>query len=284
MSGSLCILITALLWSTAGVFVKYLSWSALSIAAFRGLWGFLILLAAKALGERGKPKKAILPKLTRGNLTIAFFMWATSGLYMLSAKMTTAANAIVLQYIAPVFVLLYAVLFEARKPAKMDIFLTMFIFAGCVLAFAGQLSADGVWGNLLAVLSGVTFAGELISTRKKNADSVDGVILGCAFSFIAFLPSLLSEPRESFNAVSLSVALCMGVFQYGLSYAAYSYGMKRISALKASLIMTLEPVMSPVWVFAVIGERPSALSLIGLACVGGGLILQAVRERGARLL
>lgn len=192
--------------------------------------------------------------------------------------MTTAANAIVLQYIAPVLVLIYAVLFEAKKPTKMDILLTIFIFSGCVLAFAGQLSADGIWGNLIAILSGAAFAGELISTRRPNADPWDGATIGCALSFITFLPSLLSEPKEGFTALSLAVALCMGLFQYGFSYVAYAYGMRRVSTLKASLIMTLEPVMTPVWVFLAIGERPSALSLTGLACVGGGLILQAVYQ------
>ena len=277
--GKLLILISAVLWSTAGLFVKSIPWSAFSLASFRGFLGMLMLMGVRIIRKKEGLKGAI-PRFTKANMTVGLFMVGTSILYMSAIKLTSAANAIVLQYLAPVLVLLYTIFFEAKKPTRFDVLITCVIFGGCILAFAGQLSMDGILGNLLAIASGFMFAGQLISSRKNGADPLDGLIIGSGVPFVVFLPVLLSEPAANFDSTILWMAIALGLMQYGTANITYSFGITKVNSLSASLILTLEPVLNPVWVFLFYGEAPSVLSIAGLCCVVGALIVQAMH--GAR--
>lgn len=278
MSAKIIVLLTAVCWSTAGLFVKALPWSAFTIACFRGGISFAVLAVTAGIRKK-QGLRGFLPHIGKGSLIMALFAFAASALYMCSIKLTSAANAIVLQYIAPVLVLLYTLLIEKKKPFRADILCTAAVFGGIVLAFSGQISGDGILGNCLALLSGVLYAGQIISSRKNGCDPSDGLLISCALSFFCFLPFALSEPAGSYTPAALAAGIAMGLFQYGLANLLYSVGIRKLDALNASLILTIEPVLNPIWVFIFLGEVPSFLSVAGLIVVVGALILQTVLEK-----
>ncbi len=190
--GTLTILLTAVLWSTAGVLVQYVKWSAYAIASFRGICCLLILLLGRMTLEK-KSFRQSLPRFTKPNVLNGLCMLLTGILYLLALKNTSAANAIVLQYLAPALILIYSVLFEKIKPKKSDVMITIIVFLGCALAFSGQLDSGGMFGNVLAILSAFTFAGQLITSRKGGVDSTDGVMIGSIFASVLFFPFILQE-------------------------------------------------------------------------------------------
>ncbi len=266
MRGRLLILATALLWSTAGVVVKYLSWNAFSIAGFRGLLSMLTLMAFRCANGR-KGFASVCPRFSKANVCTGLFMFLTSTSYTLAIKMTTAANAVVLQYIAPMLVMLYAVMFEAHKPDLTSILLTIAVFVGCLLTFAGKLSFRGALGNGIALLSGFALAGQVIVSRKTEGGSLDGLMIGSGLSFVVFFSWLFFEPMETFTISALLAAAFLGIIQYGLANICYAKGMMQTDAVTASLLLTLEPVLAPIWVYLTLGEKPSGFELIGLCCV-----------------
>lgn len=269
--GGLYILLTALLWSTAGLCVKLLPWSAFSIASVRGLLCGLLLLVLRLFQ---RPKTPF--RFSRQNVLAGFCMFATSTLYMLAIKMTTAANAIVLQYIAPIFVLLYSIVVQKKRPSRMDIGLTIVVFAGCVLSFAGELQAGGMLGNLFAVLSGVALAGQILSNRDPETVPRDGLLIGCGLSFLVFLPSLVTDPGFILTPQTIGIGLFLGLVQYGVANLCFAKGILTTDAVRASLIFTIEPILTPVWVFLATGERPTGLAVAGLICVVSAVTLQSV--------
>lgn len=273
--GTLTILMTAVLWSTAGVLVQYVKWSAYAIASFRGICCLVILLLGRMTLEK-KSFRQSLPKFTRPNIINGLCMLMTGILYLLALKNTSAANAIVLQYLAPALILVYSVLFEKSKPKKSDVMITLIVFCGCALAFSGQLDSGGMLGNILAILSAFTFAGQLITSRKGGVDSTDGVMIGSIIAGLLFLPFIFRETAETCTWDNMLAVLAIGVFQYGLANLFYAKGIRKISSLRASLIMTLEPVLNPVWVFIFIGTKPELVSVLGLVFVVTALCLQAV--------
>ncbi|MDR2505576.1 MAG: DMT family transporter [Oscillospiraceae bacterium] len=256
------ILLAAVLWSTAGLGVKLLSWNAFSISCVRGMLCALVLLAI-----RFKDGNRTAPSLNRYNILAGLFMFATSSLYVLSIKLTTAANAIVLQYIAPIAVLLYNILMKQRKPTRADIALTAVVFGGCVLTFAGQLERGGMLGNALALLSGFMFAGQIIVNNKRQTNQQDGLLIGCALSFVVYLPFVFFDAGFTLTPVNIMAGLFLGLVQYGIANLCFARGIRTTDAVTASLLLTIEPVLSPVWVMLTIREVPAGYAIAGFICV-----------------
>lgn len=273
--GNLYILATAVLWSTAGLIIKYLPWNAFAIAGARGLLSMLLLMGFRRV-QMHRGLSGALPHFTKANVRVGIFMFLTSTCYTLAIKLTSAANAVVLQYIAPVLVMLYAAVFDAQKPDKKSILLTIVVFIGCVLTFAGKLSPQGIIGNLVAVLSGFALAAQVIASRREKCDALDGLIIGSGISFLTFFPLLFREPVETFTPTSLGAIAFLGLFQYGLANVCYARGVEKTDAITTSLLLTLEPVLTPVWVFFSTGEIPSPLEMIGFFCVVGAVSLQSL--------
>lgn len=276
--GIACLLGTAVLWSTAGLFIKQLPWNAFSISGGRGLLSMLLLICLRKVFTRCSWKTA-LPRLTAGNLLVALCMFCMGALYLLAIKWTSVANAVVLQYIAPVLVLLYSMLFEGYRPGRMSIVLTLVVFGGCVLSFLSSLTLQGFWGNMAAILSGFALAGQILSSRRPGADPMDGMIIGSGMSAILFLPLLFFEPAATFTLPNLLSLAFLGLLQYGLANWCYGYGIQRVDAVSASVLMTLEPVLAPLWVFWQTGQAPSVLEVLGFLCVLAGATAQTVLQK-----
>ena len=256
--GNLFIIAAALLWSLAGVCVKFIPWSAYSIACFRSVCGALTFCICMRR-----------PRITfsKWNIAGALAMFLTGVLYMSAIKLTTAANAIVLQYTAPVIIILYSALVEKKRPSKLDLIITACVLAGCILAFSDQLEGGGMLGNLLALASGFTLAGLMVINRRPETNAMESQLLGNLFSVVLLSPFLFTERAFSWDPKILAVALFMGFFQYGLAHVCFGIGIKRTEPVTASIIATLEPICSPLWVFLILGEKPGTVALIGFAIV-----------------
>ena len=255
----------AVLWSTSGVFVKGLDWQPLSILAGRGIFTSILFL----LYMRRLPKK-----VTRWTLLAAGGSMATQFLFVTSTKLTTAANSIFLQYTAPIYVVVLAYLLLREKPLRSDLIAMGIIFIGLLLFFGDQLSPDGFYGNILAVLSGMTSAIMMVSFRaQKNSSPEDSVLIASLVIAIFGFPSVL---KESWTISSWSVLAYLGIFQIGVAFIFFTKGIKHIPALEANLIGTLEPILNPVWVFLFLGERMGKSALLGGLVVLAGVIASAV--------
>ena len=263
------LLLTALIWSTSGLFVKLLNWQPLSIFGARGLVASMVFL----IWLRRTPLR-ITPFLAAG---AAGYMSAQF-LFILSTRLTTAANAIFLQYTAPIYVIIFGVWFLCERPRRVD-WITMFvIFAGMLLFFGHDLALEGLYGNLAAALSGVALALLIVSSRAlKDGHPAQIFLIGSCLGGLIGLPSLV---QETWKLTDIAIILYLGIFQTGLALALYSIAIRQVPALESNLILMLEPVLNPVWVFLVIGEAPAPLALIGSAVVLGAIAVRAIA--GAR--
>ena len=261
----LFLILAALLWSTAGVFVKALDWGPMSILAGRGLFTSLVFL----LYMRRLPTK-----ITRWTLLAVGGSIVTQFLFITSTKLTTAANSIFLQYTAPIYVVLLAYWLLREKPSRTDWIAMGTIFLGLILFFGDQLSPDGFYGNILAMLSGVTSAVMMVSFRaQKDATPEDSILIASLVIAIFGFPSILKETQTVTNWLTIAY---LGVFQIGLAFIFFTKGIKHIPALEANLIGTLEPILNPVWVFLFLGERMGSSALLGGLVVLVGVIVSAV--------
>ena len=256
---------TALLWSTSGVLIKALDWQPVSILAGRGFFTSIVFL----LYMRRLPTQ-----WTRWMLLAAGGSIVTQFLFITSTKLTTAANAIFLQYTAPIYVVLLAFWLLREKPSRADWIGMGVIFLGMVLFFGDKLSAEGFYGNILAVLSGVTSAIMMVAFRaQKDAHPEDSILVASVVMTVFGAPSVM---KESWTLTNWSIIAYLGIFQIGLAFILFTKSIKHIPALEANLIGTLEPVFNPVWVYLFLGESMGKSALLGGLVVLTGVIVSAV--------
>lgn len=265
--GRFFIIGTALLWGLAGVCVKSIPWNSFSIMASRcGIGILMFAFLRKGFGI----------KFNKYTLWGAIMMSITGILYMMSIKLTTAATAIVLQYTAPIFVFLYSVFFQKKKAKLSETFIVLMVFGGCVLSFVDQLDTTRMLGNILGLLSGVSFAAQIIIFSDKRADSNDGMYLSNILSFIVCVPFMFFDKNMAFSPKIIFWVLVLGIFQYGLANIFYAKGCQIINKIETSLLLTIEPVFNPIPVFLVTGEMPGALAVTGFIIVVGGITFYGV--------
>ena len=259
------LIITAVLWSTSGLFVKILDWQPVAILAGRSLFAAIVFL----IYLRRIPTRFGLWQL----LAAAMFI-LTQFLFITSTKLTTAANSIFLQYTGPIYVILLAYWFLGEKPSRTDWFAMLLIFIGLTLFFGDELSTDGFYGNLLAILSGVTGAIMMVSFRaQKNGNPAESNLIAFLVTASFGFPFIL---KETWTVNSWLILAFLGIFQIGVAFIFFTKGIKHIPALEANLIGTLEPVLNPIWVFLFYGESMGKFALIGGLVVLGGVVLSAV--------
>jgi len=270
LQGRLLVIITALLWGLAGVCVKSIPWGTMSIAAGR------CIIAVILLGLYRKSFKVVFNKNT---FFPALAMSLTGVLYMTAIKMTTAASAIVLQYIAPILVFLYAVIFQKQKTNIKQILIVLMVFVGCGLSFLGDLDFTKIMGNVLAILSGFAFAWQIIQFADEKTNSFDCSYLANLMTFIVCLPFALFDDKLVFTSQSIFWILILGVFQYGLANILYSKACKMVDKVECSLLLTFEPIFDPIPVALITGERMSTMGFIGFIIVITGIVLYTLSEK-----
>jgi drug/metabolite transporter, DME family len=280
VSPLLLVLGAALLWSTGGLFIKWTTLSAVELTFGRSLLAALtVALFTRHEGFRLNAMTALTSVLYAALLL----------LFVVATKWTTAANAIFLQYTAPIYVLVLEPLFYKEKFRRADLLVVAACVTGMSLFFVGKLRPQDVSGNLAALASGLCFAFYILFLRHPHTQRVNrasSVIYGNLLLVVFAAPAGLSALGRMTAWDGVSV-LYLGVFQIGLAYTLFTLGMARgVRSLDAAIVGYIEPVLNPVWVYLFLGERPSTWAILGgsiiIAAVAAHSILGArKRNRGA---
>ncbi|MFQ3582191.1 MAG: DMT family transporter [Chloracidobacterium sp.] len=278
--GMACIITAAALWSLGGVGIKSAQTDALAIAGFRSFFA-LFVLGAVILGQLRHDVAQL-----RGTLQRRYVWWGglSYALTMLSFtwanKLTTAANAILLQYTAPVFVALLARPLLDEPITRRDRWAIGGCFFGMAWFFLGKLSLSGLLGNLLAIAAGVGFAGIAVCLRADaRTQSPTGgappsslvlIALGNALAALLCAPAMVAA-WPALPGPTLGLLAGLGILQIGVAYVFFAMGVSRVSALESTLLAMLEPVLNPIWVAMATGERPAPTAFIG-----GGIVIGVI--------
>jgi drug/metabolite transporter (DMT)-like permease len=262
-------MLTALLWSTGGLLIKLVDWHPIAISGARSGIATLVLLPFVRFNKNWTIQKIL------GILAYV----ATVSLFVSANKLTTSANAILLQFSAPVWVVLFSRWFYHEKMRRSDYVSLIFVFLGMGIFFVESLDSGRFLGNVLGLMSGVSFGGMIVLLKHQSKASSDGPLniifygnlLTCIISSPFFL---IGMP----NGKSILGLLLLGVFQIGLAYLLYAKAILYISALEAILIPVIEPLLNPVWVLLFFGERPSQMALIGGSIVVVTLLARSVHQ------
>jgi len=261
VKGTVYMLLCALCWSFSGLLVKLIPWSPFAVTGLRCFFGLLVTLLVV------KDRRV---RLTKQNFLTAACVLLTAATYIVSVKLTTAANAIVLQYTAPILILIYQIVFQKRRATRLDIAAVTVILSGIVLFFVEGLAGGNMLGNLIALISGVTFAGVFLCNAREGATPMQSNILAYILGSIVFLPSVVTNVTP--DPMAWGAAVILGAVTLGLAYFFFAKGSKHISALAGSLITCIEPILSPLWVGLVVGEIPSVWGFGGMALVILGVV------------
>ena len=255
------VILAVLLWSTGGLFIKSTTIDAFQVTFFRSLFAAItvaILTRRDGLAINGF---GIITSLIYASL-LFLFVWAT--------KITTAANAIFLQYTAPIYILVLAPYLIGEKFHLRDLITVLVVLGGMSLFFVGQLRIEDYWGNLAALCSGIALGLYIMLLRHRRADRLNpaiAVIYGNFFLAAIFLPSGL-RAIPVMHASDWGAVLFLGIIQIGLAYILFIKGVRGgTRPLDASLIGFIEPLLNPVWVYLFVGERPSQWAILGGAII-----------------
>ncbi|MCF2660985.1 DMT family transporter [Pseudoflavonifractor phocaeensis] len=261
--GTLFVAAAAVLYSIGGLCIKVIPWNGMSINGGRTAIALLVIGGYMALSRQRL-------KCNRWVFLGALSVFATNALFSVANKLTTAANAIVLQFTVPIFVMLFSALFFRKKPGKLDLAACAVIFGGVLCFFLDSLSMGGGLGNLLALLSGVSYAGVFLINDTPGGDAISSVFWGDVLSALAGLPFLLRETQ--FTTVALISLVVLGIFQVGAAYVCLCIGLKTTPPVTASLISGIEPVLNPILVALFYGEQVGGFALLGAGVVIVGVV------------
>ena len=276
----LLMVITAVMWSMGGIFIKLISWSPFLIAGVRSaISGSVMALFMLQQGIRFR--------WNRHSFGAGIGLSFSATLFTIANKLTTAANAIVLQYTAPIFILVLSAMLLRQKLVRREITVVAITMIGMVLFFFDQLSPGNILGNILGILAGIFLALMFVMVGAGGDDDptrMSGILIAHCMTAVIGIPIGFAAtagllPGGSFAAIGPSGAatvsplgleilyvVILGVFQLGIPYVLYAIASKDCSPLACSLIGMLEPLLNPVWVAIFIGEMPGMYALIG-ACI-----------------
>ena len=256
---------TAILWSTSGVLIKLVALHPMAIAGWRSLIaGSVIMLLCRREVKISWGINPLLAAACMGLFCICF---------VVATKLTTAANAIVLQYSASAYVAILAPRMLGEPTRRQDWTFLSVVVAGICLFFFDSLSIHGTMGILVGMIGSVFWAGAMIFLRKsRHGSTAWPIALGNFMAAGVCLPFMFRQAPTSAEWLGLAG---LGVISLGVGYAVFAYAIKRVRALEAVLIPAIEPLINPMWVFLATGEAPGMWALIG-----GTLVLAAVTVRG----
>ena len=261
--GIMQMVMCAALWSIAGLLIKHIQMNPIVLAGGRSLFAALSVIVYMAFTKQ----KFIVSRDTviSGVLLCGVFIC-----FVGANKYTTAANAIVLQYTAPIFVLIFSVVFLHKKPRAFDVLAVLLTLVGVVAFFLGSLNAGKMLGNILGVVAGMFFGGMFVAVgNSKGDEKMSGILLAHLFCAASGLPfAAFTENTFSFKGIALVAVL--GIVQLGIPYILYALASSKCSTISCVVISAIEPVLNPILVAVFAGEVPGLLSILS------GLFLIAV--------
>jgi len=258
--GPIFVLLSGVTFSLSGLCIKFIPWSALAINGSRT---FLALIFFSCYILITKHKLVFNKPVFIGALSIA----ATMILFCVANKLTTAGNAIVLQYTVPLWTMVYSALVLKKFPEPMDLFAALCILIGVAFFFIDSMSSGNMLGNFLALLSGITYVGVFSMSSMEGSDSLSSTFFGFLFCAIIGLPFFFMEDLSATPTSAWITLLILGLVQQCTSFLLLNHGLKTTPPITASLVSGIEPIINPIWVALVYGEMMTPLSIIGAAIV-----------------
>lgn len=271
LTGTIMVLLSAVCFSIAGVLIKLVPWTSMSIQGIRSIFSFIVIGIYMLITHE---KFVINKTVTFG--AICNTVMAIS--FVMANKMTTAANAIVLQFTEPVFVILLMWALYKKKPGKEAVVTCVVVMCGILCFFFESLSSGGMAGNLLAIFSGFTYALVMMMKEFPGASFESSLMISNVISMFIGIPSYM---KETDNSLTVWIAiLVLGVVQFGFSYIFLSRGLDRVTPVTASLTSTIEPILNPILVAVFYGETVGVLALVGAVLVVGSATAYNLMEAG----
>ena len=267
----LILILAAILWSSGGVFIKLVDMHPMAITGTRSLGTALVFLIYIRRPKFKWDKETIIGALAYCGMVM---------LYVSSMKMTTAANAIFLEFTAPIYVVIFGYYLLNERVTKFDIFAMAIIFIGMGLFFMDELTLYGFWGNIMALGAGVCLALVTVIVRKqKDTSAFEIVLLGNLLTSVVCVPFMVKAIGGS-QSSDWIILILLGIFQLGIPYVLYTIVLKYLPAIDAILIGMIEPVLTPIWVFLIVGETVGKWAFIGGALViTGSLGRSFIKQR-----
>lgn len=267
--GTIYVLLSAICFSTGGVLIKSIPWNSFSISLARSVLSLIVII----LYQKSQGRKFVFNKMVLFGAMCNCIMAVT---FVMATKMTTAANAIVLQFTEPVFLILIVWLVYKQKPKKDAVLTCLLVLLGIVCFFFESLSAGGMAGNLLAILSGFSYAGVFLIKKFPGGDFESSLIVSHVISILIGIPFFMKE--TVFTPTVWVYVVALGIVQFGLSYIFLSKGLDRVSPVTASLTSTIEPILNPVLVAIFCGETIGSLSIVGAVLVIGSATVYNLKQ------
>ena len=261
------LILSAFCWSLGGVMIKKVQLHPMAIAGWRSAIAFTVLLIWSGKIQFRGP-------LAQWGGAAAFAGNMFS--FIAATKMTTAANAILLQYTAPAYIAVFGIWFLRERPRPADWLVITVVMGGMVLFFLDRLSFSGLWGNTMGIVAGITFAWMILFFRKqKDGNPLMSVIIGNGITALVALPVILQQLPGIYDWIWL---ILLGTIQTAVPYILYTKAIRHVTALMGSLVPVFEPLLNPAWALLILGEVPGTWAM-----VGGALILVAVTSRAVIL-
>ncbi|MEZ5344102.1 MAG: EamA family transporter [Pyrinomonadaceae bacterium] len=280
----LLVIFAVLLWSTGGLFIKLTALDAFHVNLGRSLF------AAISVGIF-----IVIKKELRFDWLVLFsslFYAGTLTAFVFANKNTTAANAIFLQYTAPIYILVFAPLILKEEFHLKDLLTVIVCLAGMSLFFLeapnaqNKLAGNIFAGNIAGLISGICLGLYFVFLRHPRSLKFNpalSVFYGNVLIVIFMLPLILSKLQIP-AAIDLFAVSYLGIFQIGIAYLFFTYGVARgVRSLDASIIGFIEPLLNPVWVFLVIKETPSKWAILGGLIVIFAVVFHTISKNRSRL-
>jgi drug/metabolite transporter (DMT)-like permease len=257
----LYLVVASILWSSGGVLIKLVNWNSIAIAGVRsGIAAVFMMFYLRK----------VKIEVTKVKLGGAVAYAATVIFFVVANKLTTSANAILLQYTAPIWVAVFSGIILKEKAKKVDWISILFVMIGMMMFFIGDVEGGKILGNGIAVMSGIALSFVAIFLKlQKDSSPVEMTYLGNIIAFLVSIPFLF---QSSIDLKSIIGLLLLGIFQLGISYILYAEASRYLSAIEAILITVIEPLLNPIWAFIFIGENPGYFAVIGGVIVVGSVI------------
>ena len=247
----------AVMWSISGIIIKYIDWSPLAIAGGRSLVSAVVVVVFMVASK-------MKPIINKQVIWAGVSLFGCVTCFVTANKMTTAANAIVLQYIAPAFVLIISAVFLKHKLKKIEIAVVASTFLGIILFFVDEIDFDGMMGNFIAICSGLFMAIMFVFNGKLNLDArMTGILVAHLLTATIGLPIGFATYETVIMQQDIMLILLLGVVQLGIPYVLYALAASKISPLSCSLIGMIEPLLNPIWVAIFYGEMPGLFAVLG---------------------
>ena len=267
--GTLTMLSASVCFSLGGLLIKMVPWNPLAINGVRNLIASCVIgLYICFTHHRIKVNFTVLSG--------AVCMAGVTTMFTIANKLTTAGNAIVLQYSAPIWIILLMFVFFGKKPSRLEAVTIILVLAGILCFFFDSLSTGKIVGDLIAFLSGLFYAGMFMLNQFEKGDPLSSIVIGQFLCGLVLSPMALRE--TVFSPSALAAVFILGTVQVGLAYILFSIGTRLTDPVTASIINAMEPILNPILVAVFYGEMLGGLSLIGAAVVVGSILFYNIRQ------